>query len=334
MNKRGPLFALFLGFTLLLSGCSSLTVLDPKGPAARTLSDTIIFSILMMVGILAVVYALYIYMLTKYRAKKSNEGYEPPHEEGNKWLEILWTAIPILIVAVLSVVTVKTTVAVENVPEGYENQEPLVIYASSSNWKWHFSYPEEGIETVNYVNIPTNRPIEFRLYSFGPITSFWIPQLHGQKYAMSDMITKLNMVADVPGSMMGRNANFNGEGFAHMEFEALAMTSAEYDEWVKDVKDTAPELKEDEFKKLLDTAHVGRMTFSNTHLDFSPPPSEDHHHGGDVNGNEEHQDHKDVHPDPATTEETEFDSETNVDPNEPLPNFPAEESPNHQHEGH
>lgn len=293
MKKRGPLLALFLSVVLLLSGCSSLTVLDPKGPAARTLSDTIIFSILMMIGVLVVVYVLYIYMLTKYRARKSNEGYEPPHEEGNIWLEITWTAIPIIIVAILSVVTVKTTVAVENVPEGYESQKPLVIYASSSNWKWHFSYPEEGIETVNYVNIPTHRPIEFRLYSFGTITSFWIPQLHGQKYAMSDMITKLNMVAEEPGSMMGRNANFNGEGFAHMEFEALAMSAPEYEKWVDDVKATAPELTEDEFNKLLNTAHVGRMTFSSTHLEFSPPPEEGHHHGsGGDHSSEESPEHE------------------------------------------
>ncbi|MGG3281531.1 cytochrome aa3 quinol oxidase subunit II [Paenibacillus solani] len=334
MNKRGPLFAMLLSFTLLLSGCSSLTVLNPKGPAARTLSDTIIFSILVMVGILAVVYTLYIVILTKYRAKKSNEGYEPPHEEGNKWLEILWTAIPILIVVVLSVVTVKTTVAVEKVPAGYEDQKPLVIYASSSNWKWHFSYPEEGIETVNYVNIPTNRPIEFRLYSFGPITSFWIPQLHGQKYAMSDMLTKLNMVAEEPGSMLGRNANFSGEGFAHMEFEALAMTPTEYDKWVKDVKETAPELKEDEFNKLLETEHVGRMTFSSNHLEFSPPPAEGHHHGGDAHGNMEGMDHNELHPDPATTEESEFDNVPNVDPNKPVPDSSVDESSNHQHEGH
>lgn len=303
MKKRGPLFALFLSLTLLLSGCSSITVLDPKGPAAKTLSETIILSIIMMLGVLAVVYALFVFMLVKYRAKKSNEGYTPPHEEGSKWLEITWITIPIIIVAFLSVVTVKTTVAVENVPEGYKDQKPLVIYASSSDWKWHFSYPEEGIETVNYVNIPTNRPIEFRNYSFGPITSLWIPQLAGQKYAMSDMITKLNLVAEVPGSYMGKNSNFSGEGFAHMEFEALAMTPAEFDKWVKDVKETAPELTETEFKKLLETDHVGRMSFSNNHLTFSPPPEEHGHHG-----NAAHQKNESEHSDP--------DSEPMVNPDE------------------
>lgn len=327
MKKRGPLFALFLSFTLLLSGCSSLTVLDPKGPAARTLSETIIFSILMMLGVLAVVYTLYIFILVKYRAKKSNEGYVPPHEEGSKWLEITWITIPIIIVAILSVVTVKTTVAVEKVPAGYEEQKPLVIYAATSNWKWHFSYPEEGIETVNYVNIPTNRPIEFRIYSFGPITSLWIPQLAGQKYGMSDMVNKLNLVADVPGSYLGKNSNFSGEGFAHMEFETLAMPAADFDEWVNDVKETAPELTEADFKKLLDTKFVGRMSFSNNHLSFSPAPEEGHH------GNMNHQENKTEHPDPATKDEAEFDTEPNVDPNKPLPESPAEENSTN-HEGH
>ena len=283
MKRKGLLLALFSALLVLLTGCNQLTVLDPKGPVAKTQSQVIIFSILTMAFILLVVYTLYIYMLTKYRASKAAPDYEPPHVEGSKWLEITWITIPIIIVAVLSVVTVRSTSAVEKVPEGYEDQKPLVIYAASSNWKWHFSYPEEGIETVNYVNIPTNRPVEFRLYSYGPITSFWIPQLAGQKYAMSDMVNTLNIVAEHEGSYMGKNSNFSGEGFAHMEFEALAMAPSEYDKWVKEVKDTAPELTESEFNKLLETAHVGRQTYSSTHLDFRPAPegeNDGHHHGG------------------------------------------------------
>lgn len=339
MNKKGPLYALFLSLILLLPGCSSLTVLNPKGPAARTLSDTIIFSILVMLGVLAVVYILYIFMLVKYRAKKSNEGYIPPHEEGNKWLEALWIAIPIVIVTILSVVTVKTTSAVEDVPKDYKNVKPLVIYASASNWKWHFSYPEEGIETVNYVNIPTHRPIEFRLYSYGPITSFWIPQLAGQKYAMADMQTKLNLVADTQGSFVGRNSNFNGRGFAHMEFETLAMSDKDFEKWVKDVKETAPALTEAEFKDLLKTDFVGRKSYSTNHLSFSPPPAShgDHmsHDGMDMDmsngGNMEHMENKEIHPAPPTTEESEFNAKPVPTLDQPLPSSPVSES---THEGH
>lgn len=330
MKKRVSLLMLFMSFVLLLSGCSSITVLDPKGPAARTLSETIIFSMGMMALVLLVVYVLYVVFLVKYRASKSKADYMPPHEEGNKWLEVLWITIPIIIVTILSVVTVTSTSTVEKIPEGYQDQEPLVIYAASSNWKWHFSYPEEGIETVNYLNIPVNRPIELRLYSFGPITSLWIPQLAGQKYAMSDMVNTLNLVADEQGSFLGRNSNFSGKGTAQMEFETLAMTPTKFVEWVDEVKTTAPSLEEKEFENLLSTAYVGRESFSNTHLSFSPAPGDhsDHMNHTDMeNGNEEHQDNKDVHPAPATEpEQTEFDTVPNVDPNQPLPSSPAEDS--------
>lgn len=277
---------MLLALTTLLSGCSTV-VLDPKGPMAKIQSDTILLSILVMAVIVITVYILFVVMIVKYRATKKNEGYEPPHEEGNKWLEIIWTAIPILIVIFLSVVTVKTTNAVETTPEGYGDQPPLVIYAASSDWKWHFSYPEEGIETVNYLNIPTGRPIEFRLYSFSTITSFWIPQLAGQKYAMSDHITTLHMAADTAGEYWGKNANFNGKGFAHMDFEVMAMTPTKFNDWVKDVKTTAPALTEEEFNSVLNTSFVGRKSYSTTHLTFRPAPGK-HNHSG-----EDHADHTD-----------------------------------------
>ncbi len=283
MKKKQAAFLLFAVTSILLAGCDNpLLIFDPKGPQAQTISSTILFSIAMMAGILLVVYVLYTVVLLKYRASKQDEAYEPPHEEGNKWLELIWTAIPVIIVVILSVVTVTSTSSVEQKSTVYADQKPLVIYASSSNWKWHFSYPEEGIETVNYVNFPANRPIEFRLYSYGPITSFWIPQLAGQKYAMSDMVTKINMSANVPGSFMGKNSNFSGEGFAKMEFEAQALTDADYKEWVSDVKATAPALTESEFDSLLKAEHVGRKTYSSNHLSFRPAPegkNSGHHHG-------------------------------------------------------
>ena len=290
MKKKGLLISLFAALLVLLTGCNSIAVLNPKGPVAKTQSDVIIFSMIVMAVVLLVVYVLYIYMLTKYRASKAAPDYEPPHMEGSKWLEITWTLIPVIIVIILSVVTVRSTYAVEKTPEGYESGKPLIIYASSSNWKWHFSYPEEGIETVNYVNIPTHRPVEFRLYSFGPITSFWVPQLGGQKYAMSDMVTRLHLVAEHEGSFVGKNSNFSGKGFAHMEFEVLAMSPAGYTKWIDEVKQTASELTEQEFNSLLEADHVGRKTYTSTHLTFRPAPEGEHgghNHGAPAAGSNE-----------------------------------------------
>lgn len=266
--------------TTILAGCEPLLVLDPKGPQAETISNTIWISIITMAVIVIVVVVLLIIVLFKYRASKQPDDYEPPHIEGNPIVEGIIVGVPVLIVAFLAVVSVTSTYQVESVPEGYEDQEPLVIYASSSNWKWHFSYPEQDIETVNYVFIPTNRAIEFKLYSYGPITSFWIPQLHGQKYAMADMITKLNIVADTPGEFMGRNANFSGEGFAENTFNVTAMPPNEFNTWIEEIKATADPLTVKKFNELLEPGHLGQMTFTGTHLEFSPPPEGHHNSGG------------------------------------------------------
>ncbi|MED3687861.1 cytochrome aa3 quinol oxidase subunit II [Peribacillus butanolivorans] len=276
MKIKWALLTILFTIATVLTGCDNpLMVLDPKGPVAATQADVIMISIWTMAFVVLVVIVLYIFMIMKYRASKQRDDYEPPHIEGSKVLETIWVAIPILIVAFLSVVTVKTTNEVEATPKGYE-QEPLVIYASSSNWKWHFSYPEEDIETVNYLFIPTNRPIEFKLYSYGPIASFWIPQLGGQKYAMSDMVNTLHLAADVPGDYMGRNSNFSGSGFAQQTFNVKAMPTKEYDKWVDEIKATAEPITEEKFNKLLEPGHVGQSTYTGTHLEFSPAPEGEH----------------------------------------------------------
>ncbi len=288
MRKKWAFLGLVISLFAMLAGCEPLMVLDPKGPQAETTANVIWISIATMAFVVVAVFGLLAYIVFKYRASKQSEDYEPPHIEGNPIVESIIVGIPIIIIIFLSIVTVKSTYEVEATPKGYEGQKPLVVYASSSDWKWHFSYPEENIETVNYLYIPTDRPLEFRLYSYGPITSFWIPQLGGQKYAMSDMVTTLHLAAEVPGEYMGRNANFSGKGFAENIFHVEAMPEAEFNEWVADVKATAEPLTEEKFNELLEPGHLGQLTFSGTHLEFLPPP-EGHHHGA----NQSHEDEAD-----------------------------------------
>ncbi|WP_010677852.1 cytochrome aa3 quinol oxidase subunit II [Bacillus timonensis] len=297
MKIKWFFFSMVITIATVLTGCEPLAVLDPKGPQAERQARDILLSIGIMSVVVIVVFALLIYMLVKYRASKMPEDYEPPHIEGSKWVEAICIGIPILIVGYLSVVSVQSNYIVESAPKGYEDQEPLVVYASSSDWKWHFSYPEEDIETVNYLYVPTDRPLEFRLYSYGPISSFWIPQLGGQKYAMADMITTLHLAADEQGELMGRNANFSGKGFAENTFSVNVVSPKDFDEWVDEVKETAKPLTKEKFDELLEPGHLGQMTFTGTHLEFSPPPEHDHGNmdaDGGENAHEEH-DEQDNH---------------------------------------
>ncbi len=108
-----------------------------------------------MLFIIVVIFVLFAIILWKYRERPENLDYEPPDQHGNTLLEIIWTAIPVLIVIALAIPTVKATFELEKPPKESRGVEPIVIHATAADWKWIFSYPEENIETVNYVNIPT-----------------------------------------------------------------------------------------------------------------------------------------------------------------------------------
>ncbi|MFF3023805.1 cytochrome aa3 quinol oxidase subunit II [Gottfriedia sp. NPDC057948] len=283
MKNKWTLQTFFISILILLSGCEPVKVLDPKGPQAQIQAKDIMLSIWIMSFIVLVVFLILGYMLFKYRSSKQSNDYEPPKIKGSVMVEMICVGIPVLIIIFLSIVSVQSNNKVESAPTGYANKKPLIIYATSSNWKWHFSYPEENIETVNYLYIPTNRPLEFKLYSDGPITSFWIPQLGGQKYAMSDMVNTLYLAADVPGEYMGRNANFSGKGFAENTFNVEAVPVNKFNQWVKDVKKTASPLTKEKFTQLLKPGHLGELTFTGTHLEYLPPNEGGHKHHSSEN---------------------------------------------------
>ncbi|MFB5661868.1 cytochrome aa3 quinol oxidase subunit II [Alteribacillus sp. HJP-4] len=258
-----------LAFLLLTGGCAELTVLDPKGPVGSAQKDLIMFSIILMLVIVVVVFVLFTYMLVKYRDRpnRDEKDYDPDHE-GNTMLEIVWTIIPFIIVGALSVPTVITIMDLEEPPEATSDKEPLVVYATAADWKWFFSYPEQGIETVNYLHIPTDRAIEFRLSSADSMASIWIPALGGQKYNMAGMETKLYLQADEEGTYDGRNSNYNGSGFAEHTFEVIAQNEEEFVDWADEVSNNAPELSQDEYDAMLAPGLVEEQEFSSTHLEY------------------------------------------------------------------
>lgn len=289
MRLKTGYVAIFLTMALLLSGCSSLKtgVLNPQGPVAKEQYDLIMWSVVLMSIVFIAVIVLFVYMLVKYRAKSSNEDYVEPEEKENKWLEVIWTTIPVVIIIALAIPTVKSTFKLEKSPS--PNQKPITIQVTSADWKWIFKYPEQGIETVNYVKIPANVPIRFELNAVGPMNSFWVPELGGQEYTMPGMTMYLWLEADNPGTYIGRSANFSGKDFTHMQFNVHSVAQSDFDAWVTKVKKTAPKQTEAMFKELLKPGLVKEQTYSSypdvdvNKLDEKGnpilEPTTPHHHG-------------------------------------------------------
>lgn len=261
-----PLLLIPLSVILFLSGCQGFSVLNPKGPAADAQKDLIVWSIILMLIIVLAVFIIFTVFLVRYR-ERSHNAYDP-EQEGHKKLEILWTIIPVIIIILLAVPTIKTIYSLEEPPEASADKKPLVIHVTTADWKFIFSYPKQGIETVNYVNIPKGVPVNFKLTSADSMASMWIPQLGGEKYAMAGMQTHQILQANEVGTYNGRNANFNGEHFEEMKFKVHAQTKNDFRQWAQQVKQNASKLTEDHYQNLLKPGTVGKKSFSNTHFRY------------------------------------------------------------------
>lgn len=248
-------------FMMLLSGCGQqYIVLDPKGPVGEIQANLIIVSALLLAVVIVPVLIFFAYVVFRYRDKPGNRASFKPEWDDNKWLEVVWWGIPIVVIGVLSFFAVRDTFVLAEPPS--KEVKPITIQVTSLDWKWLFLYPEQGIATVNYVKIPTDTPVNFELTTDAPINSFWVPQLGGQKYTLPGKVLNLWLQADEAGSYYGTANNFSGEGFTEMKFQVIAEPAQTFNQWVKQIKENSPKLTQSGYAEISKPGLVDKQQYS------------------------------------------------------------------------
>jgi len=250
IKKRYPrLFGILplLGM-LLLSGCN-LAVLNPKGQVGIDERNLIVTATILMLLVVVPVIVMTVVFAWKYRASNKNATYTPDWAHSYKIEAVTWS-IPLLIIVALGIVTWETTHSLDPYRPLDSDVKPVTIQVIAQDWKWVFIYPDLGIATVNEVEFPANTPVNFRITSDSVMTSFFIPGLGGQIYAMAGMTTQLHLIANEQGVFDGMAANYSGEGFSDMKFKAHATTPAEFEAWVNTVKASPKQLQMDAYNAL------------------------------------------------------------------------------------
>lgn len=223
-----------LGVWLLLAG-KNIAVFNPQGVIAAHQRDLIVFTLTLSLFVVIPVFVMLGVFAWRYREGNTKAKHRPD-EDGNKWLEALWWGIPIIIIAILSVVTWVSTHQLDPYKPLVSNEKPLKVQVVALQWKWLFLYPEQRIATVNELRIPVGVPVNFELTADAPMSAFWIPNLGTQVYAMNGMSSKLSLQADKEGVYHGSNSNINGEGYADMGFKAVAIPKDAFSNWAKATK--------------------------------------------------------------------------------------------------
>ena len=231
-----------------LGGCSE-GVLDPEGPIASAewlimLNSTGIMLAIVTPTILATLGAAF-----WFRASNERARYMPDFAYSGR-LELLVWSIPVMTIFLVGGVAWLSSYDLDP-PKAIASEEKSVrVQVVALDWKWLFIYPDEGIATVNKLTIPVGVPISFELTSSGVMNSFFVPQLGGQIYTMSGMVTRLHLRADHAGTYRGMSANYSGAGFSGMHFNVDAVPAEKFARWLTETRTGGQELDAQSYAEL------------------------------------------------------------------------------------
>jgi cytochrome o ubiquinol oxidase subunit II len=232
----------------LTTSCSE-GVLDPRGPVGKAERIILYDATAIMLAVVIPVIFLTLAFAWWFRSKNSRARYRPDWEYSGRIEMIIWS-IPALVILFLGGIAYTGSHDLDPPAQLRSSTAPLEIEVIALDWRWLFIYPKQGIASLNRLVVPAGVPLRFRLTSTTVMNSFFVPQLGSQIYAMPNMVTKLNLQADEPGTFEGLSAQFSGDGFSDMHFALLAMESQAFDAWVADAKTQDGVLDADSFKRL------------------------------------------------------------------------------------
>ncbi|MFB6469548.1 cytochrome c oxidase subunit II [Cytobacillus sp. Hz8] len=244
--SKWRLLSMFAILTLILSGCGEpfLSTLKPAGEVAKTQYDLMKLSTAIMVGVIAVVVVIFFIVIFKFRRKDEKI---PKQVEGNHKLEIIWTTIPILLLLVLAVPTVAATfkfadVSAMDKKNDDGKRDALVVNVRANLYWWEFEYPDDKIITSQELVVPTDERVYFNLKSSDVKHSFWIPAVGGKMDTNPENINKFWLEFDSDAANNAKNlfygkcAELCGPSHALMDFKVKAVSRADFDQWIKDMK--------------------------------------------------------------------------------------------------
>jgi cytochrome c oxidase subunit 2 len=182
-------------------------------------------------GHLYTVYAnvegLLVYFVLRYQRRAAEEHPEQYH--GHTRLEITWTVIPALILAIVFALTIQTmgTTGPTNPPG-----EGITIGVNGVRWWWEIQYDEGTVKTASELHIPAGQVVNVNLRSDNVIHSFWVPQLAGKTDVIPNRQNSMWVEPYATGTYLGNCAEYCGVQHAKMLLRVVVESPEEFANWI------------------------------------------------------------------------------------------------------
>src|SRR5690606_7185954 len=217
---------------LLLSGCSldgAQSTFSPAGPVAAEQLGLFMWTWYLSIPVMLLVGGVLVYVIVRYRSRQGDDSI-PGQTHGNVLLEVLWTTIPVIIVILVAVPTVRSIFKTQTYIEAGEGD--VEVRVTGYQWWWKFEYPEYGITTANELHVPVGARVVLDLQSGDVLHAFCAPRLGGQVDIIPHPANLLWVPADEPGVDRGQCAELCLGAHAYMRFRVVVEEQEAFDRWV------------------------------------------------------------------------------------------------------
>jgi cytochrome c oxidase subunit 2 len=240
--RRGSVVQLVLLGMLFGAGAAAVALLVPWLPdSASKQADRIDFVFwfvtVICIAIFALVAAVIVYSLVKFRAGPEDDSDGPPIH-GHTGLEIAWTAVPAALVTAIAIVSAVVLAQNGRFPSASASgqrdpMKSLVVDVTAQQFAWLFKYPGYGNATSSTLRLPLRTPVQLRLRALDVIHSFWVPEFGQKQDAVPGLTTKLVITPTRPGTFPVICTELCGLGHALMRSEAIVMSTKKFSAWAK-----------------------------------------------------------------------------------------------------
>jgi cytochrome c oxidase subunit II len=228
--RRGSIVQLIV-IGVLAGAVASLVALIPgwlPQPASRE-AGRIDFVFWFVTGIcifvFSIVAAVSVFAVWKFRAKPDDDSDGPPIH-GHTGLEIMWTAVPTLLVTAIAVVS-----AIVLAKDDAQGANPLRVNVFAQQFFWSYRYPGYGNKESDVLRLPVNRSVVLHMTAKDVIHSFWVPEFRQKQDVVPGLHPTLHITPNRVGTYPVICTELCGLGHALMRSRVIVMEPGAFQQW-------------------------------------------------------------------------------------------------------
>jgi cytochrome c oxidase subunit II len=203
---------------------------EPASPNAHHIQGAYYLILGFTAAIFVLVESLLVIFIVKYRSRGRARAVEGAQVHGHTRLELIWTAFPVVILAIIAGFVFYELPNVDSAPAA---ADPIHVTVEGHQYYWQFDYTDspDHARSIGTLHVPAGRVVDLKVVSPDVIHSWWVPALGGKIQAIPGRTNHTWFQAD-PGSYDGQCAELCGVFHASMGATVQAGTQQQYDHYL------------------------------------------------------------------------------------------------------